>query len=345
MSFYTIAWHDNTVSMIDQRRLPLDQTYITCSDYTAVAQAIRDMVIRGAPAIGIAGAMGFALAGQQAPKHDRKAFDAFVFAAGEVLVAARPTAVNLRWAVERMKALVQGNHDAPIAIAAVLATEAQRMHDEDIAINRRMGANGAELIADGETLMTYCNTGTLACAGWGTALGVFRSAHEQGKRIHVYVCETRPYLQGARLTAWELMQDGIPCTLITDNMAASIMAKGKIRRIFVGADRIASNGDTANKIGTYSLAVLAKHHGVGMYIVAPTSTFDFDMHNGAEIPIEERAASEVTEFGGRRCAPEGIAVYNPSFDVTPESLITGIVTEQGCLFPPYFPKIQKLASL
>jgi methylthioribose-1-phosphate isomerase len=336
----TIDWQDNTVVMIDQKRLPLEECYLTCRTHREVIAAINDLTIRGAPAIGIAAAMGIALGMQQAPETSTAGFrQAFDDLCGQ-FQATRPTARNLFWAIERMKAHFTGifPQAAPFNAASAkqsLIAEAKNMQEEDIAVNRQMGACGAQLIQSGDSILTHCNAGALATGGYGTALGIIRAAVEQGKAVHVYVDETRPVLQGARLTAWELMKEQIPATLITDNMAGFLMSRGKIDKIIVGADRIAKNGDTANKIGTYTLAVLAREHGIPFYVAAPRSTVDPKTLEGSAIPIEERAPEEVTSWGGQRIAPEGIAVFNPAFDVTPGRYITAIVTETGIAFPPY----------
>jgi methylthioribose-1-phosphate isomerase len=314
-SVQPIRWRGDCLELLDQRLLPDKELYVTCRSAEQVAQAIRDMVVRGAPAIGCAAAFGVVLSRG-------------VPAAYEVLAKSRPTAVNLSWALERMKK------------AQDLEAEAIAIYEEDIAANRAMGRLGAALIPEGARVMTHCNTGALATAGYGTALGVIRSAKH--KKISVIANETRPYLQGARLTAWELVQEGIPCTLITDSMAGHLMSKGEVDVVVVGADRIAANGDVANKIGTYPLAVLAKRHGIPFYVAAPLSTFDPKIADGSHIPIEERPAAEVTGYRGTRWAPEGISVRNPAFDVTPAELITGIICEKGIAFPPYRESIAAL---
>ena len=308
-----IRWKGDRLELLDQRLLPDQSVYVACKSATEVAAAIRDMVVRGAPAIGCAAAFGFALDSRN--KSDlKKAFD--------TLAASRPTAVNLFWALDRMKK------------AANAEAEAIAIFKEDLAMNRAMGELGAKLIAQRARVMTYCNAGALATSGYGTALGVIRAAFENKKDISVVACETRPYLQGARLTAWECVQEGIPCTLITDNMAGHLMSKGEVDVVIVGADRIAANGDTANKIGTYMVAVLARRHRLPFYVAAPTSTFDPKIADGSAIPIEERPAQEVTGYRGLRWAPEGVAVRNPAFDVTPAELITGIVCEKGVILEP-----------
>jgi methylthioribose-1-phosphate isomerase len=312
-----IRWKGDRLELLDQRLLPGKAVYVTCRSAAEVAQAIRDMVVRGAPAIGCAAAFGVVLSGGAPESY-------------EVLAKSRPTAVNLFWALERMKK------------AKDLESEARAIYDEDLAANRAMGSLGANLIPERARVMTHCNTGALATAGFGTALGVIRSAKD--KNISVIANETRPYLQGARLTAWELVQEGIPCTLITDSMAGHLMSKGEVDVIVVGADRIAANGDVANKIGTYTLAVLAKRHGIPFYVAAPLSTFDPRIPDGSHISIEERPAAEVTGYGETRWAPEGVAVRNPAFDVTPAELITGIICEKGVVLSPNREKLQALIS-
>lgn len=408
----TIFWKDGSVVMIDQRALPLTENFVTCTDYRQVVAAINDLTIRGAPAIGVAAAMGIALGAVHVKAATLKVFrDAFDEICRQ-FTATRPTARNLFWAIERMKRQFdsvlstaeemqpgsdaaagggQNGKDVPgggfpppegcfltdgpasrlsaarrrrnaagedpgtIAtekgsdpwrrIREALVTEAIRICEEDIAINHRLGANGRDLIPDGARILTHCNAGALATAGYGTALGVIRAAWEEGNKVHVYVDETRPVLQGARLTAWEMMREGIPCTLITDSMAGFLMQQGKIDLVIVGADRIAVNGDTANKIGTYALAVLARAHGIPFYIAAPLSTIDPALSNGGAIPIEERRPEEVTHIVGMQIAPEGIVVYNPAFDITPHDLITAIVTEAGVFSPPFVTGIKKHCSL
>jgi methylthioribose-1-phosphate isomerase len=310
-----IRWRGDRLELLDQRLLPDKTEYLACRSAEEVARAIRDMVVRGAPAIGCAAAFGVVLS-----KGSSGSF--------EVLAKSRPTAVNLFWALERMKK------------AKDLEAEAIAIYDEDLAANRAMGKLGAELIPEAARVMTHCNTGALATAGYGTALGVIRAS--KGKNISVIANETRPYLQGARLTAWELVQEGIPCTLITDSMAGHLMSKGEVDVVIVGADRIAANGDVANKIGTYPLAVLAKRHGIPFYVAAPLSTFDPKIPDGSRIPIEERPAAEVTGYRGTRWAPEGVSVRNPAFDVTPAELITAIISEKGIASPPYGKSIAAL---
>ncbi len=332
--FKTIEWKDDRVVMIDQRLLPMEERYRVCKDHLDVAEAIRDMVIRGAPAIGVAAAFGIAL-GVQEIEEGADFFEAFEGIC-RVMASTRPTARNLFWAIERMKAVVESNRDKALKeLKAIVREEALRIYREDIEINTAIGRNGEALVKDGANILTHCNAGALATAGYGTAIGVIRAAFEKGKKVHVFVDETRPFLQGARLTAWELKRLGIPFTLITDNMAGHFMQKGMVDLVVVGADRIASNGDTANKIGTYTLAVLAKEHGIPFYVAAPFSTVDMDIEEGSEIPIEERDPSEVTHIMGHPIAPEGIQVRNPAFDVTPNRLISAIITEKGIIRPPF----------
>ncbi len=329
----TIQWTTGGVVMIDQTRLPRETVFVTCRDYREVAAAIRGMVIRGAPAIGVAAAMGMALGVLGA---DPARLDAEVEEIAAMLAATRPTAVNLFWAIDRMKELYAGLRGKPLEeIRARMVEEAQRVYREDIAINQAMGRHGAPLVPDGKTVLTHCNAGALATAGYGTALGVIRAAVAAGKKIDVFADETRPFLQGARLTAWELMQDGIPTTLITDNMAGHFLKSGRIGCVIVGADRIAANGDVANKIGTYSVAVLARENGVPFYVAAPISTLDLSLASGAAIPIEQRPAAEVTEVFGATVAPDGVAVENPAFDVTPARYVSAIITERGVAQAPY----------
>lgn len=332
----TIEWQDGKVRLIDQQRLPHEFVILEYTDYRDVAEAIKTMKIRGAPAIGAAAAFGLALAVAHCPTRSRSQVLAEFERAANLLAQTRPTAVNLFWAIQRMSEVANSARwkTAEELINAVVQ-EAQRIADEDVEVNKRIGAHGATLIQDGDNILTHCNTGSLAVVDYGTALGVVRAAHEQGKRIHVWVDETRPFLQGARLTAWELQQAGIPCTLITDNMAGHFMYRGKVDIVLVGADRIAANGDVANKIGTYSLAVLAKENGIPFYSVAPTSTIDLSIASGADIPIEERDPSEVTHIRGVPICVEGIRAAHPAFDVTPHRYITGIVTEEGIVYPPF----------
>ena len=333
----TIRWTDAGVVMIDQTRLPLEEKYVTCTDYLQVAEAIRSMVIRGAPAIGVAAAMGIALGMQYA-----RSADEFEEICG-ALACTRPTAVNLFWAIERMRRVFSELHDLPFEdIRAKLIEEAQQIRSEDLAVNECIGRNGAPLIPDRKTVLTHCNAGALATAGYGTALGVIRAAVAAGKKIDVFADETRPFLQGARLTIWELQQDNIPATLITDNMAGHFLHSGRIGCVIVGADRIAANGDVANKIGTYSVAVLAKENQVPFYVAAPTSTLDASLASGDQIPIEQRSPAEVTHLYGVAVTPEGTRAENPAFDVTPHRYVTAIITERGVARPDYSESLRKL---
>lgn len=333
--FITVAWHNGRVRLLDQRRLPSDVVYWDCADYRDVAEAIRTLAVRGAPAIGIAAAMGLALGAKELGSPSADEFQTRLFKIADELAATRPTAVNLFWALDRMKRVAAANRGLPPrALTERLIQESQAILDEDVAMNRAMGAIGATFIHDNDTVLTHCNAGALATGGYGTALGVIRSAWESGKRIRVIADETRPVLQGARLTAWELMQDNIPVTLITDNMAGALMRQGRIQACVVGADRITANGDVANKIGTYSVAVLARHHHIPFYVAAPTSTLDLSLPSGSEIPIESRNPREVTHvFDQAHIAPDGVSVDNPAFDVTPAELITAIITEKGAFRP------------
>jgi methylthioribose-1-phosphate isomerase len=338
----TIYWSGTGVVMIDQTRLPREEVYVTCKTYQEVAGAIRSMVIRGAPAIGVAAAMGVALGVLQTPE-DR--IDAEFPLICNTLAATRPTAVNLFWAIDRMKRLYESLRGRGAReIRERLIAEAQQIRLEDIAINQAIGRHGAALVPDGKTVLTHCNAGALATAGYGTALGVIRAAVSAGKKVDVFADETRPFLQGARLTVWELQHDGIPATLITDNMAGHFLKSGRIGCVVVGADRIAANGDVANKVGTYSVAVLAKENGVPFYVAAPISTLDLSLPSGDAIPIEERSATEVTHVFGVAVAPDGTRVENPAFDVTPSRYVTAIITERGVAGPPYEESLQSLAD-
>jgi len=335
----TIQWSDAGVVMIDQTRLPRQEVYVTCRDYQQVAAAIRSMVIRGAPAIGVAAAMGIALGMRHAKSSDE--FESIC----ETIRNTRPTAVNLFWAIDRMRRVfVESSALTLDEIRERLIAEAIQIRLEDIAINECIGKNGAPLIPDGKTVLTHCNAGALATAGYGTALGVIRAAIASGKKIDVFADETRPFLQGARLTLWELQHDHIPATLITDNMAGHFLHSGRIGCVVVGADRIASNGDVANKIGTYSVAVLAKENSVPFYVAAPISTLDLSLASGDAIPIEQRAAAEVTHIQGVPVAPEGTEVANPAFDVTPNRYVTAIITERGVARAPYSESLKKLVG-
>jgi len=342
----TIRWDGDAVVLIDQRYLPVKEDTLSCRSAEAVAEAITDMVVRGAPAIGVTAAFGIALGLKQSGASDLERLREAMASLSTLMAATRPTAVNLFWAIERMKTRFD-ELSTSVDVDGVLEgmeREAVTIQAEDIEINRRMGAHGAELVPDGARILTHCNAGALATAGYGTALGVMRAAVETGKKIEVFADETRPFLQGARLTAWELARDGIPVTLITDNMAGHFMARGEIDMVILGSDRIASNGDVANKIGTYSVAVLAKEHGLPFYVVAPTSTFDLSIASGSEIPIEERSPDEVTHVQGVRFAPEGIGVRNPAFDVTPFRLVSAIVCENGVARAPFSESLRNLAK-
>lgn len=332
----SVEWHDHKVRMIDQRLLPAELRLLELDEPEEVAQAIRDMAVRGAPAIGATAAFGVALAAQRSVAGDRDCLLRDLEEAADILLAARPTAVNLAWAVERVLKRVADARDVE-RMREIALEEAQAIADEDVAVNRRLGQVGAALIPDGATILHHCNTGALATVDYGTALGVIRAAHEQGKRVHVLVDETRPRLQGARLTAWELGQARIPFTLIADNAAGHFLRIGQVDLVLVGADRVAANGDVANKIGTYKLAVVAKENGVPFYSCVPTSTIDLSTPTGDDIPIEERPAEEITgiSFLGRQVVPQGARVANPAFDVTPHRYVTGIVTENGVAYPPF----------
>jgi len=334
----TIAWQDDDIVMVDQRKLPAAEIYVTCKSVNDVAKAIKTMVIRGAPAIGVCAAMGLALGAARSKATGTKQFTTEFQRNCEQLAATRPTAVNLFWAIEKMK---RAFSDGALAgesvdqLKARLRTAADRIHDQDVASCRAIGAFGAALVPQEANILTHCNAGALATAGYGTALGVIRGAVEAGRKVKVLADETRPFLQGARLTAWELVKDGIDTTVITDNMAGAIMRAGGIDLVVVGADRIAANGDTANKIGTYSVAVLAREHGIPFYVAAPWSTIDLSTTDGDAIPIEERSAREVTHVGSQQLAPDGAQVRNPSFDVTPAKYITAIITERGVYRAPF----------
>jgi len=341
----SIVWHNGTVRMIDQRLLPTEFEMLECKDHEEVAEAIREMAIRGAPAIGAAAAFGMALAAQQCTAKECEEMLTHLRAAAETLGAARPTAVNLSWALTRMMEEAENEEDAA-AIRDKLLESAQALADEDVEINRRLGEHGAALIQDGDTILHHCNTGALATVDYGTALGVIRTAHEQGKEIHVLVDETRPRLQGARLTTWELQQLGIPFTLIADNAAGHFMRSGQVDIVLVGADRVAANGDVANKIGTYKLALAAQDNGIPFYPCVPTSTVDLSLPSGDAIPIEERSGEEIREvtYRGQAIAPEGVRVANPAFDVTPHRLVTGIVTENGIAYPPLVLNLRRMVE-
>lgn len=341
----TIQWSDAGVVMIDQTRLPSVEEYVTCRNYMEVADAIRTMVIRGAPAIGVAAAMGVAIGVAQADAKDSSSLDGQFARICDELASTRPTAVNLFWGIDRMKRVYASVRHLPLdQIRERLICEARLVREEDIEINKAIGRHGAPLVPDGRTVLTHCNAGALATAGYGTALGVIRAAVEAGKKIDVYADETRPFLQGARLTVWELQRDSIRATLITDNMAGHFLHSGRIGCVVVGADRIAANGDVANKIGTYGVAVLAKENDVPFYVAAPVSTLDLTLPDGSHIPIEERGAAEVTHIQGVRVAPDGTEVRNPAFDVTPNRYVTAIITEQGVARAPYTESLRELAA-
>ena len=333
----TIFWEDNELKMIDQRRLPNALEIVAFQGHKEVAKAIRDMVVRGAPAIGAAGAFGLALAAQESAAASTHELITDMEEAAEILKSARPTAVNLAWAINRVMKKVNEKKFDVDGLRRAMLDEAQKIADEDVEINKRMARHGAALIDDGDTVIHHCNTGSLATVEWGTALGVIRMAHEQGKHIHVLVDETRPRLQGSRLTAWELEQYGIPYDIISDNMAGYFLSTGKAQKVFFGADRVAANGDVANKIGTYMLSLAAHDNGVPVYAVVPTSTIDLTLRNGSLIPIEEREPDEVLDiqFHGERAAPRGAKARNPAFDVTPNRLLSAIVTENGIVYPPF----------
>ncbi|AFL87852.1 methylthioribose-1-phosphate isomerase [Terriglobus roseus DSM 18391] len=341
----TLEWTDKGVNFLDQTKLPLEETYVLATTYQDVATVIRDMIVRGAPAIGVSAGMGMALAVQKSPATTVDALLKDVDEAAAVLAATRPTAVNLFWGIERIRTLVRklaasqpadrSDADKLKAITDEVIAEANRMYDEDIAACKTMGQFGADLLPKKGTVLTHCNAGALATCGYGSALGVIRAAVERGHVIDVLADETRPFLQGARLTAWELMKDNIPTSVLCDNMSGALMRQGRIQAVIVGADRIAANGDVANKIGTYTVAVLAKEHGIPFYVAAPWATVDMATKHGDDIPIEQRNAYEVTHSNGKQMTPDGVGIENPAFDVTPAKYVTGIITERGVLYPPY----------
>jgi methylthioribose-1-phosphate isomerase len=340
----TLEWTNSGVVFIDQTKLPTEEVYVTCSTHQEVADAIRNMIVRGAPAIGVAAAMGIALGVKNSKANSVSELNIEFEQICKMIGETRPTAVNLFWAIRRMTEKFESLRTRTVPqIQQALIEEAQRMHAEDIAANRAMGRHGATLMPASGGVLTHCNAGALATAGYGTALGVIRAAVEQGKTIHVYADETRPFLQGARLTAWELMKDGIPTTVISDNMAGVMMQKGKIGAIVVGADRIAANGDVANKVGTYTVAVLAKENGIPFYVAAPLSTIDLAATDGSKIPIEQRNKREVTHIAGKQMTPDGVGVENPAFDVTPAKYVTAIITERGIARAPYQKSLSELA--
>jgi methylthioribose-1-phosphate isomerase len=339
----TLEWTDGGVRFIDQTKLPTEETYVNCKTHQEVADVILNMVVRGAPAIGVSAAMGIALGVKNSKAENvgelKREFDEIC----DVIGKTRPTAVNLFWAIKRMQQKFETLRVRPVSqMKQELIEEAQRMHAEDIAINRAMGRHGATLMPASGGVLTHCNAGALATCGYGTALGVIRAAVEAGKKIQVYADETRPFLQGSRLTAWELTKDNIPTTVISDNVAGAIMRQGKIAAVIVGADRIAANGDVANKIGTYSVAVLAKEHNLPFYVAAPISTVDLETSDGSKIPIEQRNPAEVTHFAGKAITPAGVQIENPAFDVTPAKYVTAIVTERGIARAPYEQSLAKL---
>ena len=334
----SIEWNDGTVVMIDQRKLPAKEVYVRCKTPRQVAKAIKTMVIRGAPAIGVAAAMGLALGVHRSKATGTQELAAEFYKVCDLLAETRPTAVNLFWAIDRMKGVFSEAAragSAPEELKALMLAEARQVESEDVESCRTLGSYGSEVVPDGGHVLTHCNAGALATGGYGTALGVIRAAVAHGKRVGVFADETRPFLQGARLTAWELCRDGIETTVITDSMAGPLMREGRVDVVVVGADRIAANGDVANKIGTYTVAVLAKTHGVPFYVAAPVSTVDLATADGTDIPIEERDEREVTHVGSTRMAPAGAGIWNPAFDVTPYGLIAGIITDQGICRPPY----------
>jgi methylthioribose-1-phosphate isomerase len=342
---HTLRWRDGSLELLDQRLLPARLDFVACDSARGVADAIRTMVVRGAPAIGCAAAYGIALEARRLAYESAERFAEGMERGFEVLRSSRPTAVNLFWALDRMRAVLNEAGDvSPADIAARLLQEAHAILAEDIAANRAMGVLGSAMLADGARVLTHCNAGALATAGHGTALGVIRSAVEAGKRIAVLADETRPFLQGARLTVWELQQDDIPVTLITDNMSGHMMSRGEVDAVIVGADRVAANGDVANKIGTYMVAVLAHRHGIPFYVACPVSTIDLNISSGDQIPIEERAAAEVRGFGEAQWAPDETVVRNPAFDVTPAELITAIITERGVVISPNTAKLRSLVG-
>jgi methylthioribose-1-phosphate isomerase len=345
MKYETVTWRNGRIIMLDQRKLPTEEVYVECDRPEEVAEAIRNMTIRGAPAIGVAAAMGIALGATRLCVDNVSQFKKEFERICGMMVETRPTAVNLSWAVQRMREVVRKHEGEGLdELRRSLESEAMAIREADIEINRQMGNNGKRYIRNGSAILTHCNAGALATAGYGTALGVIRAAHEEGKDLEVFVCETRPQLQGARLTAWELDKEGIPVTLITDGMSGYLMSKGMIHLVIVGADRISANGDVANKIGTYSIALLAKAHGIPFYVAAPLSTFDLSLGAGDEIPIEERDSREVTHPFDRQIAPAGVRVLNPAFDVTPHEYVTAIITERGVAQHPFATSLKKLFS-
>lgn len=343
MKFKTVDWIDNQVILIDQTKLPLEETYVHCQSWQEVGDAIKTMIVRGAPAIGVTAALGYLQASLSISSNDIEIFKNELEDISNQLISTRPTAVNLAWAInnlEKIKNSYQGNDLNELK--NLIRCEAIKIFEEDISINKTMGSHGAELIDSGDTILTHCNAGALATGGYGTALGVIYAAHAQGKNINVLADETRPFLQGARLTCWELQKNNIPTTLITDNMSGHLMSQGLIQKIVVGADRIAANGDVANKIGTYMVAVLAKRHNIPFYVAAPLSTIDLDTKSGNQIPIEERPELEVTHVQGKQICPHDISIRNPAFDITPAELVSGIITEKGVVAGDYEKKLPEL---
>jgi len=342
----TLEWTDQGVRFIDQTKLPTEEAYVVCTTQEQVADVIRNMVVRGAPAIGVAAAMGIALGVKNSKAETVADLKRDLDQICDNMGSTRPTAVNLFWAIRRMQETFERARVRPIAqIKQELIEESKRMHAEDIAANQAMGRHGATLMPSEGGVLTHCNAGALATAGYGTALGVIRAAVEQGKKIHVYADETRPFLQGSRLTAWELMKDGVPTTVISDNLAGAMMKQDKIDAIVVGADRVAANGDVANKIGTYTVAVLAREHSIPFYVAAPISTIDFACPDGSKIPIEQRNAREVTHIAGQQMTPDGVSIENPAFDVTPAKYVTAIITERGIARAPYEESLRNLAGV
>jgi methylthioribose-1-phosphate isomerase len=343
----TLEWLPTGVNFLDQTKLPLEETYVLATDYKQVATVIRDMIVRGAPAIGVSAAMGMALGIDRSTAATLPALTEEVAVIAKTLAETRPTAVNLFWGIDEVRGLyneLASKNTAIPAIKSAVVAKARRMYDEDIAACKQMGAHGASLLPKEGTVLTHCNAGALATCGYGTALGVIRAAIERGHKIDVFADETRPFLQGARLTAWELMKDNIPTTVLCDNMAAALMRQGRIQAVIVGADRIAANGDVANKIGTYGVSILAKEHGVPFYVAAPWSTLDLATTHGDLIPIEQRSAAEVTHSNGKQMTPHGVAIENPAFDVTPAKYVTAIITERGVLRAPFERSIQAMAK-
>jgi methylthioribose-1-phosphate isomerase len=343
----TLEWLPTGVNFLDQTRLPLEETYVLATDYKQVATVIRDMIVRGAPAIGVSAAMGMAIGIDRSTATTLPALTAEVAVIAKTLAETRPTAVNLFWGIDEIRNLyntLAAKNTAIPEIKSAVVSKARHMYDEDIAACKQMGAHGASLLPQEGTVLTHCNAGALATCGYGSALGVIRAAIERGHKIDVFADETRPFLQGARLTAWELMKDNIPTTVLCDNMAAALMRQGRIQAVIVGADRIAANGDVANKIGTYGVSILAREHGIPFYVAAPWSTLDLATAHGDLIPIEQRAATEVTHSNGKQMTPHGVAIENPAFDVTPAKYVTAIITERGVLRAPYEQSIQNMAS-